>query len=146
MHGAAELEAFAHLTMTPNAAARTEALCRLVLLGMLPALAEADLQAFGESLFDFNARAGEAFAAVQGGVYLGPGVAECVEFLRGQGVRGVGQSSWGPTVFAVVGDEDRAADLLRQCSRRFGSGIATAWSTAPCNTGARIIPLSEKRL
>jgi beta-ribofuranosylaminobenzene 5'-phosphate synthase len=136
LHGAAELEAFAHLAARPDAVARTEALCRLVLLGMLPALAEADLEAFGESLYDFNARAGEAFSAVQGGVYSGPCVAECVEFLRSQGVRGVGQSSWGPTVFAIVGDEDRAADLLGRLPRRFGS--AEVWVTAACNTGSRI--------
>ena len=30
------------------------------------------------------------------------------------GVRGVGQSSWGPTVFAVVGDPDAAAALVRR--------------------------------
>ena len=137
LHGAAELEAFAHLAARPDATARTDALCRLVLLGMLPALAETDLEAFGESLYDFNARAGEAFAAVQGGVYSGPGVAECVEFLRGQGVGGVGQSSWGPTVFAVVGDEDRAADLQRRLSRRFG--MAEVWVTAACDTGSRVL-------
>ena len=137
LHGAAEIEAFAHLTATPNAAARTEALCRLVLLGMVPALAEADLEGFGDSLHDFNARAGETFAAVQGGVYSGPLVAECVAFLRGQGVRGAGQSSWGPTVFGVVADEDRAADLLRRLSHHFGSGISEAWTTAACNTGSR---------
>jgi beta-ribofuranosylaminobenzene 5'-phosphate synthase len=144
LHGAAELEAFAHLSTRPDATARTDALCRLVLLGMLPALAEADLEAFGESLYDFNARAGEAFAGVQGGVYSGPRVAECVEFLRDQGVHGAGQSSWGPTVFAVVGDEDRAADLLARLSRRFGSGLAESWATAACNTGSRVAPLNSQ--
>jgi beta-RFAP synthase len=144
LHGAAELEAFAHLAARPDARARTDALCRLVLLGMLPALAKADLQAFGESLYDFNARAGEAFAGVQGGVYSGPRVAECVAFLREAGVRGVGQSSWGPTVFAVVGDEDRAADLLARLSRRFGSGLAAAWATAASNIGSLIVPLNSQ--
>ncbi len=138
LHGAAESDAFDHLSAAPAATARTEALCRLVLLGMLPALAEKDLAAFGESLYDFNARAGEAFAAIQGGVYSGPTVMECVAFLRGEGVRGVGQSSWGPTVFAVVGDEDRASDLLGRVSRRFGSAVSEAWATAASNRGARI--------
>jgi beta-ribofuranosylaminobenzene 5'-phosphate synthase len=139
LHGSAELQAFAHLAARPDATAQTDALCRLVLLGMLPALAAADLEAFGESLYDFNARAGEAFAGVQDGVYSGPRVAECVAFLRGEGVRGVGQSSWGPTVYAVVGDKDRAADLLARLSRRFGSGLAQAWATTACNTGSRVI-------
>ncbi|QJW95461.1 hypothetical protein [Frigoriglobus tundricola] len=33
--------------------------------------------------------------------------------MRGLGVRGVGQSSWGPTVFAVVGDAEAAALVRR---------------------------------
>ena len=140
LHGPGELEAFARLTAHARDSASTDALCRLVLLGMLPALAEADLAAFGEALYDFNARVGEAFAPVQGGVYAGPRVAECVAWLRGEGVRGAGQSSWGPTVFGVVADEDRAADLVRRLSARFGLGPAEVWSTAACGTGARVRP------
>lgn len=139
LHGPGEAEAFARLTAHARDSATTDALCRLVLLGMLPALAEADLAAFGEALYDFNARVGEAFAPVQGGVYAGPRVAECVAFLRGEGVRGAGQSSWGPTVFGVVADEDRASDLVRRLSARFGLGPAEAWSTAACGTGAQIL-------
>lgn len=137
LHDADEREAFVRLAGRPGATAHTDALCRLVLLGMLPALAEADLDAFGEALFDFNARVGEAFAAVQGGVYSGPGVTACVDFLRGQGVRGVGQSSWGPAVFAVVGDEDWAADLTRRLAAH-GPDLAQVWTASACNVGARI--------
>ena len=142
LHGCEERQAFARLTSgrlrDPARLGRTDALCRLVLLGMLPALAEADLEAFGESLHDFNARVGETFAVLQGGVYADPRTAECVEYLRGAGVRGVGQSSWGPTVFAVVGDEDRAADLRRRLAERFGLGPAEAWTTAGCNRGSDV--------
>ncbi len=138
LHGRQEQQAFARLAVRSNTARRTDALCRLVLLGMLPALAEGDLEAFGESLHDFNARVGEAFAELQGGVYADPRTAECVAYLRGVGVRGVGQSSWGPTVFAMVGDEDRAADLRRQLAERFGLGPAEAWTTAGCNHGAEV--------
>ena len=117
LHGCEERQAFARLSML-----QTDALCRLVLLGMLPALAEADLEAFGESLHDFNARVGEAFAAVQGGIYAGPRVAELVEFVRRTGIRCVGQSSWGPTVFAVVEDEERAHGLRRQAGKPIRPG------------------------
>ena len=103
LHGRVERQAFARLA-SEQLCATAEALCRLVLLGMLPALAEADLEAFGESLHDFNARVGEAFAEVQGGVYADPRTAECVEYLRGEGVRGVGQSRGG-----------------RRCSRSWGT-------------------------
>src|SRR5439155_19963339 len=100
-HGAREQEAFARLADHASNLSRTEALCRLVLLGMLPALAEHDLPAFGEALYDFNRRVGEMFAPWQSGVYAHPQTTELIAWLRQQGVRGVGQSSWGPAVFAV---------------------------------------------
>lgn len=136
MHGREEREAFAQLTEYPESLARTDALCRLVLLGLLPALAERDLDAFGEALFDFNQRAGEAFASVQGGTYAGRAVTELVAFLRGRGVRGVGQSSWGPTVFAVVGDPDEAADVAGRVRDSFGLGTSAVWVAEACNHGA----------
>lgn len=112
-HGGAERQAFARLAAAGPSPAETDALCRLVLTGLLPALASTDLDGFGEAVYELNARTGDAFAAAQGGRYAGPGVAELVARLRGLGVRGVGQSSWGPTVFAVV----RAAEPA-ELSRR----------------------------
>jgi beta-RFAP synthase len=139
LHGPDELDAFRRLTESA-VVVPTDSLCRLVLLGMLPALADGDLEAFGEALFDFNARVGEAFARVQGGAYAGPRVAELVAFLRGQGARGVGQSSWGPAVFAVVGDEGRAADLAARVRRQFGLGADEVFVTRACNRGATVGP------
>lgn len=138
LHGSAEREAFARLTADATAAARTETMCRLVLLGMLPALVERDEEGFGEALYEFNVRAGEMFALVQGGVYASPQAAELVQFVRGQGVRGVGQSSWGPAVFAVVADTDRAEHLAAQLRQRFALPPAAVWTTAACNHGATI--------
>lgn len=100
-HGGPERQAFAQLATGP-AATETEALCRIVLTGMLPALSSGNLDEFGEAVFEFNARAGDAFAVAQGGRYAGPAVAGLVARLRNVGVKGVGQSSWGPTVFAIV--------------------------------------------
>jgi beta-RFAP synthase len=126
MFGAPELAAFEGLAANPDAA---ESLCRLVLLGMLPALREVDCRAFGEAVYDFNARVGELFASVQRGRYAGMRCSEIVSFLRGIGISGVGQSSWGPALFAIVEDSDRAASIANQLRERFGS--ATAWVTRP---------------
>jgi predicted sugar kinase len=90
---------------------------------MLPALQEGDVEAFGEALFDFNARAGEVFVPVQGGIYASPEVADLVAFIRSRGVRGVGQSSWGPTVFAVVGSEAEGLELARALRLEFGETL-----------------------
>ena len=48
--------------------------CRLVLLGMLPALVERDFDSFGEALYDFNRRVGEMFRPWQGDLYAHPRV------------------------------------------------------------------------
>jgi beta-RFAP synthase len=132
LHGKSERSAFARLTTPPGT---TEALCRLVLLGMLPALAEEDLQGFGEALFDFNARVGEVFAPVQGGTYASPLTAELVGFLRAEGVAGVGQSSWGPGVFAVT-DETRAAHLADRLRARLAADEMEVQVSRGCNHGA----------
>src|SRR5207244_3042946 len=69
VHGVAESEAFSQLSHNPGV---TDMLCRLVLLGLLPALHERDLPAFGEALYEFNRRVGEVFRPWQGGVYAHP--------------------------------------------------------------------------
>jgi beta-RFAP synthase len=138
LHGAAEREAFAHLAEGPGGLACTEALCRLALLGLLPAAAEHDLAAFGAALYDFNRRSGEMFAAVQGGLYASAAVAALVEFVRSQGVAGVGQSSWGPAVFAVLADEDQAEHLARQLGEAFRLAPGQVVVTGACNHGASL--------
>jgi predicted sugar kinase len=61
-----------------------------------------------------------------------------VEFLRRQGVRGVGQSSWGPTVFAVLEDQDRADDLVGKLGRNLGLSLDRVYVTRAHNEGAVI--------
>jgi predicted sugar kinase len=123
-HGGRERQAFARLAGAGPSPAETEALCRVILTGLLPALAAADLEAFGDSVHEFNARVGDAFAAAQGGRYGSAAVAGCVARLRAAGVRGVGQSSWGPTVFAVTRrtDADRVRSALMDVPAVIASG------------------------
>lgn len=118
MHGSDEVQAFQQL-QRQRLSLDTESLSRLVLMGMLPALVEKDLNAFGGALYEFNRRVGEGFRPVQGGVYAHPQAADIVAYLRSQGVAGAGQSSWGPGLFAMVEDEERARQLaLRLCQAR----------------------------
>lgn len=138
LHGCREVQAFARLTAEPTAVGQSDTLCRLVLLALLPALVERDVDAFGEALYEFNARVGEAFAPVQGGVYANAQVAELVAFVRNQQVRGVAQSSWGPAVFAVVADEEQAQHLAAQLRQRFALEDASVWVTTACNHGAML--------
>jgi beta-RFAP synthase len=137
-HGEAERQAFQRLHEQGTPLGLTETLCRLVLLGLLPALVERDLSTFGEALYELNVRVGEAFAPIQGGAYASPRIAEVVAFLRREGVRGAGQSSWGPTVFALVCDEEFGHRLARRVRDVFALGAAEVVVTAACNLGATV--------
>ena len=62
--------------------------------------------------------------------------AEVVAWLRQQGVRGVGQSSWGPTVFAVVADAEHAHHLGNHLRSRHALQPSEVLITSAANQGA----------
>ena len=93
-------------------AADGEALWRIAETRIVPAARAGDLNEFGDAVYEFNRRAGEPFAVTQGGPYASPEAGRLVADLRSAGVRGVGQSSWGPAVFAVVGSADEGGSLV----------------------------------
>lgn len=136
-HGMSEAQAFARLA---NEGKRQDGdvLSRLVLLGMLPALHERDFPAFGESLYEFNRRVGEMFRPIQGGTYANPQSEAIVHWLRNRGVKGVGQSSWGPTVFAVS-DAEQTAFLVDDLQKTMNLGLDEIIVTRPANEGASFV-------
>lgn len=121
-HGERERSAMDRLGASEPPPGAADAMCRVVLLEMLPAALAGDARGFGEAVFAYNRLAGQMFAAEQGGTYASPEVAGCVEWARAAGARGVGQSSWGPTVFAVVGSAEEAEWLARRCSESGPAG------------------------
>lgn len=137
LHGQAERDAFQRLgNQQGRKAANT--LCRLVLLGLLPALEEADWQEFSHALYEFNARAGEAFAPTQGGTYASASIARRVSWFREQGIPGCGQSSWGPAVFAIARDPEQAADVAARAQACLDLRPDEIRVTAAANQGATI--------
>lgn len=109
--GEAEIQAFRALPPFPVAEAGH--LCRLVLMRMLPALAEGDLDTFGSAVTEIQERVGDHFAPAQGGGrFTSPLVAEAIATMKSLGVAGVGQSSWGPTGFGIVGSEAEAERVV----------------------------------
>jgi predicted sugar kinase len=137
LHGPAERQAFQRLHEAAIPLP-TEALRRLVLLDMLPALAGRDLPAFAEALYEFNHKVGEAFAAVQGGPYASARFQGMVDHLRQRGVRGVAQSSWGPTLAAVVADDERAKAVTAELGHQFGMAELEVVVASARNEKARL--------
>ena len=115
--GESERQAFAAMaTISDEATAR---MCRLVLMGLVPGVLEADLPTFGEALYDLQQIAGGCFRQAQGGVYADPLLADIVKFLRDRGVPGVGQSSWGPALYAFTANQRHALELADQVRDAF---------------------------
>lgn len=137
LHGSAERRAFAD---SKKLAASPDSLCRLVLLSLLPALAEKDLPAFAAALYEFNRRVGEMFRPWQGGIYAHPRTQSIVDLIRKRSV-GVGQSSWGPSVFAVT-DADSARQLAEDLRHRLPKGD-TILITAAANRGCDVVCLQN---
>jgi len=142
LHGIKEAKAIEELLTKGIPLKHTDAMCRQVLLGLLPALRERDLKCFGEWLGDLNHLAGQAFAKIQGGIHH-PRISEIVQFIRRQGIPGAGQSSWGPTVFAIVEDESRANDLAGKIRQRFNLQDSEVLVTSACNQGAKVSVILE---
>jgi len=134
LHGVDEEAAFRALPAMGDA--RVGRLCRFVLMKVLPGLVAGDIRGFGEGLTEIQAEMGEYFADRQGGLYassLGQAVAE---FAQKHGAHGVGQSSWGPTVFALVEDEVAARALATAITAFVGSDAARVTWTRARNEGA----------
>ena len=113
--GAAEAEAFARLPAPPER--DVERVAHIVLMALLPSVAEADLDGFGRALTEVQEITGRWFASVQGGTFAPGASADLVRRLREWGASGVGQSSWGPAVYGIVDGEEagrRLADRVRE--------------------------------
>ena len=136
-YGEEEIEKFAALLEFPEADAAE--LCRLVLMCALPGVVQADLDAFGEAVGRIQARVGDHFAGVQGGRFASPGVSRVLEWLGSHGLKAVGQSSWGPTGFAVCPTEPMANRLMAQAQARFGREFGLDFAvTCARNHGAEV--------
>jgi predicted sugar kinase len=105
----------------------------------LPGVVEADLDAFGGAVGRIQARVGDHFAAVQGGRFASPGVSRVLEWLGSHGLKAVGQSSWGPTGFAVCPSEPIAHRLMEEAQVRFGREFGLDFAvTRGRNCGAQV--------
>jgi beta-RFAP synthase len=119
LHGDGEDRAFRELP--PSTPALAAHVCRLVLMRLLPGIAEADLAAVGSAIGEIQRAVGDHFAPAQNGRFVSPAVSAVLAWLEAQGVAGIGQSSWGPTGFAILPDADSAGMLCREAERRFGT-------------------------
>jgi beta-ribofuranosylaminobenzene 5'-phosphate synthase len=108
---------------------------------LLPAVAEGDNARFGAAVGEFGRLNGAWYADAQGGVYRPPAGRIIETLAESPAVSGVGQSSWGPAVYALT-DADRADAARAAATDALTAADAdgAVFVTRPRNTGATVSP------
>ena len=144
LSGADEKRAIAALPPLPQAQAAE--ICHQVLMQVLAGAAAGDFTAFARGLNRVQQILGTHFAPAQGGsACTSPAVGRLLQWIDAQAdpaapLAATGQSSWGPTAFAIVPGADAAATLL---AAAHGAGMVDARlrlrTVAPRHTGAVLV-------
>ena len=135
LSGEAEIDAFDRLPPPPDR--EVERVSHLVLMQLLPALVEGDLQSFGDALSAVQRITGAWFAGQQGGIFAPGPTQQLVADMAAWGAVGVGQSSWGPAAYGLVSSDESASTLAQRVRTRLADrGAVFEGGFAP--EGARV--------
>ena len=127
------------LGLEPMPERKASRICYLLMRHLVPALIWDDAVSFGRALTEIQELVGDYFSPYQGGIFMDEAAEELRAFLLAEGAYGVGQSSWGPTLYALTVDERASAlkrsveDFLTRKGLRYHVLIVR-----PRNVGARI--------
>lgn len=102
----------------------------------MSAAARTDFQQFAESLERYMDIAATLFASVQAGPYRNERIAQRVALAQRAGLRGVGQSSWGPTVFGFADNHASAEQVARDLRAQLRTESVEVIVTRAANQGA----------
>ena len=141
LSGADEKHAIATLAPLPQALAAD--ICHQVLMRVLPGAASAEFEPFAAGIGRIQRVLGEHFAPAQGGsAFTSPEVGRLIGWIERAAPHAVaaGQSSWGPTGFAIVPSQAQAEALLEaaRAANVIAPGLGVSIVSAR-NTGASIV-------
>ncbi|WP_435364624.1 beta-ribofuranosylaminobenzene 5'-phosphate synthase family protein [Haloarchaeobius sp. DYHT-AS-18] len=118
-------------------AAVADEIAGIVTRQLLPAAAEGRLDAFGTAVSEIGRLNGAWYADEQGGVFRPPVGTIVSELAESESLTGVGQSSWGPTVYGLT-DRARVEDARAAAERALDAADVEGQILVcrPGNTGA----------
>jgi len=134
VHGRREAALIDQLGRTPHAHAQR--MLELARQAFQVVQVGGDFDQFTDCLEQYMHLGGQLFGPFQNGLYNGPQITEAVELARLAGLQGVGQSSWGPTVFGFAEDPKRAERMAQQLS--LWRPTWTITTATPADTGAQV--------
>jgi beta-RFAP synthase len=145
LSGAEERAALARLA--PLSQAQSAELCHQTLMQVLPGAANNDFAAFAQGVSQVQTVLGDHFAPAQDGeAYTSPDVGRLMRWLARHAPEvcgvpaGIGQSSWGPTAFAVLPTAAHAQRLMAaaRAAGQVAEGLQLS-VVAARNEGARVL-------
>ncbi len=110
--GDAELNAFRQLPGTTQPQA--DQLTAILRSEILPSVLNQDFSTFADAVTEYGCQSGMHYSPVMGGAYASPEATAIVDKIRGFGQFAVGQSSWGPTIFAIGPSEKEVNWLVEK--------------------------------
>ncbi|MEM1657943.1 MAG: beta-ribofuranosylaminobenzene 5'-phosphate synthase [Candidatus Jordarchaeales archaeon] len=131
-HGTKEVSIFEKFCPIPRD--EVEAICRLVLMKILPAVVERDLSSFGEGLTEVQKL---GFKKLEISLQH-PMVRELIQAMLKWGAAGAGMSSFGPAVFGVVEGKRAAESLLSEVEKYLAPIGGECFIAKVNNTGAQV--------
>ncbi len=134
-HGEAEDQSFRELHSTKPPEALIHKTYFITVSRLVPAVLEADSESFGKALTELQVLVGRIYLPVQRSIF-NPASMWLIPILHRAGAQGVGQSSWGPTVYGFVDSEAKAEKLQDAVKERAGEK-AEVLKVRADNRGAR---------
>lgn len=116
-HDAEEVNIFKKYCPIPLA--EVQEICHVILMQMLPALMEEDLESFGKAINHFQL---VGFKRREVELQLRP-VLDIMEYMRDNGASGSGISSFGPVVYGIVGSSGEGKRLLKEAQRMLDESL-----------------------
>ncbi len=103
---------------------------------MIMAVEQGDFTLFEKSVRQLQKSASRQFSKHQRGPASSPSGVAVLKYLHRMGVLACGQSSWGPTIFAIVPSESDAKTLAEKIGAHASSGSVTITTVA--RSGSRL--------
>jgi predicted sugar kinase len=110
---------------------------------IVPSQARCDFDDFASAIYEYGKMAGEIFRPVQSGIYRDSVIAAIVDKLQSSGASCVGQSSWGPTVFAIVQSDEESDRLVRHL-QQWCDSTTEVRATRMTNSGASLTVFDDE--
>lgn len=136
LSGDDEISAFRDLPGMPQST--TDALCRLTVMEILPAVQNRDFDKVSAAFEEYGHRAGEYFAPAQGGVFVDPRMEDFGRLLAENGIEGFAQTSWGPTCAALCRDDEMARQAVEIVKSSADASRYQFAIARPLNVGATV--------